>query len=73
MTQLQMLGVGLLVFAACCSLANFKMQNHIRFKNAPQVFTRKSHPGLFEAADKATRTMTALGVILGIFFLLIRP
>ena len=75
MTQLQMLGLGLLIVAAICAVTgrSFGRNDHLRFKGMQKTFTRQSHPGLFEAYEKTLRTITALGVILGLFFLLIRP
>lgn len=75
MTQLQMLGFGLLIFAGAMALANHNLKNQdtMRLKNFPQVFTRRSHPGLFELFEKTSAALSPLCVILGIVFLLIRP
>ena len=73
MTQLQILGLGLLVLAVVCAVVARPPGDVIRLRGTGLIFTRQSHPWIFEAHEKTLRTMTALCVILGIVFLLIRP
>lgn len=80
MTQLQMLGIALLIIAAGSAWLNSEIRktgririSRIRIGNLPAVLTRQSHPQVIEAYIRATAVITPLAVILGIVFLLIRP
>jgi heme/copper-type cytochrome/quinol oxidase subunit 3 len=70
-TQLGLLGFGLLVLSVTMFIAHLGMKktDQMRIKGLPQVFDRESHPAFFEVWEKTAAWSAIIALILGIAFL----
>ncbi|MBN9588292.1 MAG: hypothetical protein BGN85_05555 [Alphaproteobacteria bacterium 64-11] len=75
MTQLGLLGFGLLVLAATMFIARWglKKTDQMRIKGFPQVFDRETYPAFFDVWEKTAAWTAIISLVLGIVLLVTQP
>ena len=71
MTQLGLLGIGLLVLSACMFVAhrNMKLTDRYSIRGFPEIYDRKSYPEFFEMWEKVAGTGAVISLVAGLAIL----